>query len=283
MFLRSLAISIVALISGGCITFQEQSISYAHDVESDRLLVHSTYVGIYGDGLFGSYEGDDPYGLTFEEQNELTLAASGQQMYFFDNWIQVLDLNEVRRQLADPPGAFVSRRDRAADQARRELLKVVIDNVTISKGPFYLDSADRLCAVQRMTVTNLSAVIKVLNASWRPYVRSVAAQDPDWASRAITIESVLAFTGNQLTVRYPGYTEDPGIKPEDVSRVFNDAGIVTLVVGRSDAERVTVTKTIERGYLPNAVGFVRQRFGIATEFDPALDAERFFAGAGRFP
>jgi len=278
---RSLSITSIALMSVACITFQEQSISYRHDVERDRLLVHSTYVGIYGDGLFGLPEEDDPYGLTREEQDELTLVASGQQMYFFDNWNQVLDLDDVRRQLANPPGTFVSQRERAADQARRELLKVLADNVTMSKGPFYLDSAARLCAVQRMTVTNLTAVIKVLNASWQPYVRSVAVEDPDWASRAITLETVLAFAGNQLVVRYPGHTEDPGLMPADVSRVFNEAGIVTLVVGRPDAARVTVTKTVEAGYVPNAVGFVRHRFGIATHFDPALDAERFFTETGR--
>jgi hypothetical protein len=279
--LRSLAISIVALMSSACITFQEQSISYRYDVDSDRLLVHSIYAGIYGDGLFGSPEEDDPYGLTGDEEDELVWAASGQQMFFFDNWSQVLDLDEARRQLANPAGAVVSQRDRAADQARRELLRALADNVTMSKGPFYLDSAGRLCAVQRMTVRNLSAVIKVLNASWQPYVRSVAVEDPDWASRAITIDSVLAFTGNQLVVRYPGWAEDPGTIPGDVSRVFNEAGIVTLVVGRPDAARVTVTRTMETRYLPNAVGFVRQRFGIATRFDPALDAARFFTGTGR--
>jgi len=279
--LRSLSIATVAVMSTACITFQEQTISYRHDMESDRLLIYSTYVGIHGDGHFGWSDDDDPGGLTLEEQDELTSAALGQQLYLFDNWIPVLDMEEVRRQLRSPAGSFVSELDRLADKARRELWNVLVDNVTISGGPFYLDPANRLCAVQRVTVTNLSAVVSALNASWQPYVRSVAVDDPDWASRAVTIEPVLTFTGNRLTIRYPGYADEHETSLGGVVGVLNTGGIVTLVVGRSETSRVTITKTVETDYLPNAVGFVRQRVGITKAFDPGLDADRFFAAARR--
>ena len=201
--LPSLSIVAVAVLSSACITFQEQTIAYRHDVERDRLLIHTTYVGIHGDGRFGWSE-DDPEGLTVEEQEELASAALGQQLFVFDNWTRVLDMDEIRGQLARPARSFGSELDRSADKAKRELWNTLIENVTMSGGPFYLDRANRLCAVQRVTVTNLSGVIRALNALWQPYVRSVAVEDPDWASRAITVEPVLAFTGNQLTMRYPG-------------------------------------------------------------------------------
>lgn len=280
--LRSLIIIVVvAAMSAACITFQEQTISYRHDVERDQLLIHSTYVGIYGDGRFGGYEDDAPGVLTVEEQDELASAALGQKLYFFDNWSLVLDMDEVRRQLQKPTGSFGSELDRIADKAKRELWNTLIENVTMSGGPFYLDRANRLCAVQRVTVTNLSGVIRALNALWQPYVRSVAVEDPDWASRAITIEPVLTFTGNQLTIRYPGYAGEDETTPGGVVRAFNVGGIVTLVVGRPDASRVTITKTVETDYLPNAVGFVQQRVGIARDFNPVVDADRFFSSAGR--
>ena len=279
--LRSLSIVAVAVLSAACITFQEQTISYRHDVEHDRLLVHSTYVGIHGDGRFGAFEDDDPDGLTVEEQDELASAALGQQLYFFDNWIRVLDMEDVGRQLARPSRSWAAELDRIADKARREWWRVLVENVTISGGPFYLDPANRLCAVQRVTVTNLSAVVGAFNASWRPFVRSVAVEDPDWASRAITIEAVMAFTGNQLTIRYPSDTGENESSLGDVVRAFKEGGIMTLVVGRPSSSRVTITKSVESGYLPNAVGFVRQRLGIAKKFDPVVDADRFLSSAGR--
>ena len=55
-------------------------------------------------------------------------------------------------------------------------------------------------------------------------------------------------------------------------------GMVTIAFGRADSagESLTGPGDSER-YSPVAVPFVRNNFGLAEKFDPAADAERFFA------
>jgi hypothetical protein len=265
----------VMLASVGCITFEEQTMSYEHDPEHDRLRVHTTYIGVFGDGLFSESDEMPANELTPEEKDELLAAARGQQIYFFDNLDRVIDLVELRGQLAMPAPPFAASADRAVADAKRAVWNSLLANATISNGPFYLDSRGRLCAVQRMTIVNLSSVVKAVNRALRLQAAALADEDPEWSREAVAVSEWLVFEGNRFTVRYP---RDNGHSSFAFPGALGPgASVVTRVFGDFDARRVTVSNRVEGRFVPNAIGFVRQHIGLELKFDAVLDADRFFS------
>jgi hypothetical protein len=272
-------IASLAATTAACITFEEQTMSYHHDVAGDRLLIYTTYSGIYGDERFGA-SAEDPGTLTPDEEEDLLSVVAGRRIYFFDSWTRVIDLDELGRQLSAPAKVPVSTLDRAANEAKRTLWATLVANVTISNGPLYLDRRGRLAGVQRVTIVNLRATITTINRALHAYALSLAMEDPEWSERASTIGQWLAFDGNEFTLRYPrdGETGNPfslpGLAPPDQP-------IITRIYGTPDGTRVTVTAPVAGRYIPNAVTFIEKRVGLESQFDPEIDAAMFFAGKCR--
>jgi hypothetical protein len=151
--------------------------------------------------------------------------------------------------------------------------------MTITNGPFFQDQSGRLCAVQHVTIVNLTETLKLLNVGLTWYAAALAEEDPLWSAQAATIREWLAFDGNLFTVRYPREGESPLLFPNPPL----DAGnlIKTQRFGAVDAKRVTVNERVEGRYIPNAVAFVKARFGLSAEFDPQQDADSFFGSTSR--
>jgi hypothetical protein len=265
MITRTLFTIALGILSAGCITFEQQTLTYQRRVAEDRLLIYNVYTGIYGDSE-GSEEAV-PAELSQREQQELTAAVRGRQAYFFDNWIQAIDLDELEAQLRAGPDPDLSPSKRRADDAEREAWAALVKNMSISNGPFFQDEAGRLCAVQRITISNLSETLRLLNVALTEYASAQSADDPAWL-HALGTREWLTFDGNRFTFRYPSDEGDAGDR------------VRTRVVGSIDAPRVTLTGRVRDRYRPNALEFVGSRFGIQSPFDPREDADRFFASAG---
>lgn len=264
---------VLATWSAGCITFEKQSLTYEHRETEDRLLIYNVYLGIYGDDelRWNIHRGF----LTEPEQVDLNETVEGRRLFLFDNGLDVIDLDEMKKALTFPVEDGLAPEELRAEQGRRELWAALLANMSFSNGPFFLNSDGRLCAVQRITVTNLSRVIRLTNIAMHLTAEAAASEDAEWPPEAVYVREWIAFEGNRLTVR--GLAQ---LNPEDD---WTSEIIQTRIFGTVDAPRVTITEHRDDAYRPNAIAFARTRFGVLTDFDLQADMERFFAGQPKPP
>jgi hypothetical protein len=264
----------VVAFSAGCISFEQQTVSYQHDAARDRLLVHIVHSGIHGDAR--------PKGLTEAEQADLLEAVQGRQVYLFDSWLPIVDLDALCIDLAEPVNPHVSEAAQQAEIALRDWRALLAVNIQISNGPFYVDGAGHLSAVQHITVSNVRALVQSGNRVWRQQAEARLIGEPDepeWMMAA-SIADPVQLNGNQLVLRYLADGELPGERRWLDAGVLNVLdGVATLTLGSPAAPRVTFATSPKHSYQPSAVEFVRHRFGLAERFDPRADADAFFAGA----
>ena len=271
----------IAVLAAGCVTFEQQTVSYQHDEARDRLLVHVVYSGIHGDAAFTPAVRLTATELTEAEKTDLVEVVRGRQVYLFDNWLPIVDLDALCVDLAEPMDPHVSDAERVAEIALRDWWTLLARNMHISNGPFYIDDGGKLSAVQRITISNFRAVVQSANRAWTLQAEAWLLDEPEWESAARIAEPI-RITGNQLVLRYPAGDEVPGERRWLNAGILNSAdGIATLTLGSPAAPRVTFATPSADHYLPNAVEFVRQRFGLAERFDPKTDADAFFAGTRR--
>lgn len=268
-----------AAFSAGCISFDQQTVSYHHDTARDQLRVHIVYSGIRGDTALTPAVRTGATGLTEAEQADLLDVAQARQIYLFDSWPPIVDLDALCTELAEPMNPHVSDAVRLADIALRDWWTLLVANVQISNGPFYIDGTGRLSAVQRISISNLGAVVKSANRAWALQAEAWLLDAPEW-EWAARIEEPFRITGNQLILRYPAGDESPGERRWLDGGILNIVdGIATLTLGSPAAPRVTFVTPSAGHYQPNAVEFVRQRFGLAAHFDPRADADSFLSGS----
>ena len=267
----------VAAFSAGCITFEQQTVSYRHDPGRDVLLVQIVYSGIHGDATHESGVGVTTPGLTEVEQADLVEAVRGNQIYLFDSWLPVFDLDALCLELAERAYGAPDE----AELARREFWRLLAANVRISNGPFYLDGQGRLSAVQHIRITNLGAVVRSANRFWAVETEALLMEAPEWEPAA-RIDQPVQFVGNQLILRYPAGEEVPGQRRWLDAGVLKVAdGVATLTLGSPTASRVTFVTPSAGRYVGNAVEFVRQHFGLDAGFDPKADADALFGWTRR--
>ena len=215
---------------------------------------------------------------------------TGEQVFFFGNFLAGVDLAEFRDQIDRPPDPDTTPTAQAARAADNELNALIVANVHISNGPFYLDGAGRLCGVQRVTVTRVSAILSAVNVATRADQADEAVNPKTPATmRAVYDHAAtdprpsIVMDGNRVVVRAPSSRRD--FDERDDSEFTRAGGTVsfaddisTMSFGRSHSEREALTLPVHPGqYRPNAIAFVREHFGLAEEFDPVADADRFFS------
>jgi hypothetical protein len=276
------AAAFICLLSSGCIQFERQLLTYRHDPGSDTLRVYQRYVGVFADGTtVGTLLSGESSSLgaprhreelNADEQKQLLDAFTGQQTYTFSSWLSI-DFAEFRTEKTWLP---------------HDAAPVLLANLHVSNGPFYLDAEGRLCAVQRITVTHISKVLAALEAA----VRSDLAKDMGPRSSeqyaldlrvAADPSPLVALEGNRVTLRRPQLREDFDSDDYDhivhagVHVAFAD-DVVTFAFGRTDTYQEFFAVLPDAGvtYVGNAVAFVREQFGIAERFDAQADAARFF-------
>jgi hypothetical protein len=271
----------IAALSMGCVTFEQQTVSYQHDEAGDRLLVHIVYSGIHGDSAFTPTVRLPAMDLTGAEKADLVEVVRGSQVYLFDNWLPIVDLDALCVVLGEPIDPYASEAARSAGVALRDWWTLLAANVEISNGPFYINGTGRLSAVQHITISHLSAVVTSANRAWSQQAETWLSSEPEWEVAARIVQPA-QLNGNQLVLRYPAGDEPTGERRWLDAGVLSIVdGIATLTLGSPTTPRVTFVTPLANHYVPNAVGFVRQRFGLLEHFDPKADADVFFAGTRR--
>ena len=305
---RLLTCSALALLAAGltgCLDWVQQTATYHHDPKADTLRIFQTY-----HGLFGS---DEPGEITRNEIEQLDSVLKGQRTFFFANWIAEFTRTKIEEALTnslaatpDGTGAELARQT-AQKQDLEALLKLLLANVRVENGAFYLDAEKRLGGVQRVTLTRFSQLVPAANRVVRNLLLEEAAK-PDgsderkallnrWLERK---HDNLTVTGNRLLIRGPvsraEYDKAVADEPKYQKllaefragggevRHENDEALIR--VGTEAAPRVSVRLSVaEKPYRTNLVQYLQGRQPIRATFAPAAAAEEFLhaapAGLGR--
>lgn len=296
--LRSFVAVGLALLSAGCLEFQQQTLTYRYDLKTDTFRIFQVYEGIFG--------GDQPSGLSEKEQEELQSVLSGHRTFFFSNWIMEYDRDQARKELdslGKPEAGQDAKDDPAARSRRQSFFRLLLDNVDVENGGFYLDGRHRLCGVQRITITRFSSLVASANEQIRDLLRAEANREkvtPE--ARALYLKSAtqqqpfLAIEGNRLHLRLP-FTQDAFEKSfgprSDATRQlgefqrrggtfsYKDNQVDWSFGSPSDRMSNLALAVSDKPYNANALDAVRKRSVIQENLDVRAAAKAFVLGAGR--
>lgn len=280
--------------AGGCLEFEEQTMSYRYGVESDELRIFQVYRGIFGVDGGPTLSGD--------EQKQLDSVLGGERTFFFANWIFEIDLaalRDFREQLKDPQQTDFPAADRPA---LTKLLDTAVASIRIENGATYLDGEGRLSGVQSVTVSKASDLLAAINACTPALLKAQAAEEATSPADRLAIEAFLRKgdaklvhrQGNRFSLTWPmspaSYEEEFGAAAENQQRLreiraagigisFED-GVATFSVGDRDADSTSITLTFSNEkYRPNAVGAVKEKRPVEPAFDPVAAGKTFLLGA----
>ena len=288
---RFFALLTVILALTGCIEFERQTLTYEHDAAADTLLIHQTYHGIYGAA--------DLSQLSAQEQGQLADVMSNQRTFFFANWIFELNVKSFKETLtnnAEPETDLLKETQR---RATTNMLALLVTNVCVENGEFYLNDEGRPCGTQRVTIRNVSKLLAAGNEAtrrlWEVELKGDrAAEERELIKASLARpEPFFSLAGQQINFRYPlaraEYdqlgADDPKHWKHLISEFIRQGGTMThengeirLRFGRIDAKRETVTLPMagKENYRPNTVAHLREKYGVSGTFDPKQDAEAFF-------
>ncbi|MFM8471029.1 MAG: hypothetical protein ACKODH_13880 [Limisphaerales bacterium] len=287
----------LALALTGCIEFERQTVTYEHDAKADTLRIHQTYHGIYG--------ADDVTQLSEKEREQLAEVMSGQRTFFFNNWISEINIERLKETLAEEAAPKTNSLNEAARRATTNLVTLLIANVRIENGKFYLNEQGQPCGTQRVTVRNVCKVIEAGNALVRRALEVEMKKNDDAAERELMNASLarpepfITLTGQQIRIRFPQPREefnkvgDESAKTKQFINEFiraggtlaHENGEVHVRFGRVDAARESVTLPMPglESYRGNAAGHLRQNYGLATGFDPKRDLAEFLSAKSAGP
>ena len=293
---RLFPLFLLPVLLTGCLEFEHQTMSYHYDRATDTLRIFQDYHGIFG----ADAKGKAGEGLNAEEQEQLESVLKGQRTFFFSNWIFEYNREQLEQQLQDlkiPEKRAELKQPEAGLASLEKLLKLLIENVRVENGPFYLDAGKKLCGVQYVTVTRCSAVIAAANEAAPYFVRSQAAEENhSEQDKAIALKfadhpfPVVQLDGNALTVRWPvsraSYDQEFGPSAKDAAELAearqaglnfsfeDDAAICKL--GKA-ADTITSLKLTfsTNTYVPNLVGPAGKQHVIRDTFDAKTAADDF--------
>ena len=290
LMLKSLlAFLALAVALTGCIEFERQTLTYEHDAKADTLLIHQTYHGLYG--------AEDVTHLSEKEREQLADVMKGQRTFFFANWISELNVGSWKETLTADVIPKTNSLEEAFRRAETNLLTLLIANVRIENGKFYLNEKGQPSGTQRVTIRNLSKILEVGNALMRRGLevemkgKATAAERELLNASLARPEPFFMLTGQQIRFRAP-YPKDEFDKLGAADEKFrhflaefvrlggamsHEKGEIHLRFGRTDATRETVTLPMagKESYRANAVGHLRDSYGLAKDFDAKRDAEEF--------
>jgi hypothetical protein len=308
MLLRFCSIALAIYLSG-CIEFEEQTMSYHFDEASDSMRVFQDYRGIFG----ADAKGKAGAPLSGEERGQLESLIAGQRTFFFNNWIFEYDretleqarveLDETRKKLKDPKLDEEVTLKESDIPKLENLIDIVLANVSIANGDFYLDASGKLCAAQSVTANNVSAILAALNQCGPISMNQYSLKDNTSPADQMAIAKfaknaklkMIELDGNALLMRWPisqaSYHEQFGAKPQDLAWLtkIREAGlgiafaddIVTFTLGKKDDEITNLTLGFSNGkYTTNAIASARALHRVKARFDPIAAAEMFLLRDG---
>ena len=290
-FISCFLLACLVLLTG-CLEFEQQTLTYRYDAKTDMLRIFQVYKGIFG------ADGND--GLSKDELEQVDSVLTGQRTFFFSNWIWEFNRNALREtmdELKKPSAQQESKMEPAALVRAETLLNLVLENVSVENGPFYLDQQGKLCGVQRVTVKQCSKIIAAANPVIRDYLKVEAAKDDTSAeNRSLYLKSAerqreyIKIDGNQfrLTLPFPrqDYEKTFGPNASDTRMIeqFKRCGgkisfakdELSLIAGEPTNTTASVTLSDStKPYVPNALETVKKRASIELQFDAEAAAKRF--------
>jgi len=297
MFRKLLPFLALAVALTGCIEFERQTMTYEHDAKADTLRIHQTYHGIYG--------ADDVTQLSAQEREQLADVMKGQRTFFFANWIFELNVEGFKEELAGAVDPKTNSLEEAYRRAKTNVLALLVANVRVENGKFYLDDKGQPCGTQRVTLRNVSKLLEAGNVFARKALE-VAMKGKETATERELINASLArpepfitLVGQQIRFRFPlSKAEfDKLDEGDEKLRHFfaefariggamsHEKGEVHMQFGRTDATRETVTLPMagKESYRGNALAHLRDTFGLAKDFDPKKDMEGFLRAKAAAP
>lgn len=296
MLKRLLPVLAPVLALTGCIEFERQTVTYEHDAKADTLLIHQTYHGLYG--------ADDVTHLSEKEREQLDSVMKGQRTFFFSNWILELNVEGFKEQLAAAVDPKTNSLEEAHRRAQTNLLTLLIANVRIENGKFYLNEKGQPCGTQRVSIRSISKVLDAGNALMRRQLEA-EMKGKDTAAERELINASLArpepfftLTGQQIRYRFPLSKAEFEKKSEDRAAerftaefvkaggaVSHESGELHVRFGRTDSAResLTLPMTTEKPYQTNALAHLRETYRFAKDFDPKKDMEEFLRAKAAGP
>ena len=292
-----LAACMALLLATACLDFEKQTMTACYYPKTDTMVILQNYEGIFGDDL-----GDEPSEREFDELNSV---LNGRVTFFFDNFGAVYDADQLAESIVEMKSELAkgnSELDGAIVERQIGLIKLLLANVKIGAGPFYLKKNDRLCGMQRVTIRNVKTIIEAVNVSLRDLILSEPNDgDLDEASWALLRkvaargENLFLIKGNQMQIRLPmtarGYRQVFFAKDDPVGAELTQLGInlahagqlATLTIGKPGAPWMVLAgqKKNEEKYIPNMVREVRARKGIEKDFDLAKYTKEFFKSSDK--
>ena len=285
------------LLATACLDFERQTMTACYYPKTDTMVILQNYESIFGDDL-----GDEPSEREFDELNSV---LNGRVTFFFDNFGAVYDADQLAESIVEMKAELAkgnAELDGAIVERQIGLIKLLLANVKIETGPFYLKKNNRLCGVQRVTIRDVKKIIKAVNISLRDFILSEPndndLDDASWAllrKAAARGEDLLLIKGNQMQMRLPmtakGYRQLFFAKNDPVGGELAQFGIhlahagqlATLTIGKPDALLMVLSgeKNNKKKYVPNMVREVRVRNGIEEGFNLLKYNKEFFAACDK--
>lgn len=277
----------------GCLEFEEQSMSYRYDEQTDTLYIFQEYRGIFG--------GERKEGLSSDEVEQLSSVLSIERTFFFANWIfeyNRANVQETQKELKGPAAADDASTTPEERKQLQDLAELLLANVKVENGPFYYDANRHLCGAQKVTIKQASKIIRSANLVMPLALRSLAKDDDQKDNRAVMLKAAerrkefIRLEKNVLSVVWPVNKQDfdkvfgPAAEPLMMVTAFKKSGgkaefkddEMHLSMGTPQDRITTLTLPVamaEKDYkdsLPNAVEEVKKRAVILDKFD--LEAAR---------
>ena len=164
MTIVRLALLPVVLFLSSCIAFTSQTMTFRYDQRADRLHIFQIYQGIHGK--------DAGAGLTVEERKELESVIKGERTFFFANWITEFSRAGIEKSVKELEAKKEKTKNEKLNLAR---MKMVLANVKVRNGRFYLDARNRLSGYQYVTVSHFSKLLEAANRAISQSVKNVKA------------------------------------------------------------------------------------------------------------
>ncbi len=292
-----LAVCCVLLLTG-CLDYGQQTLTYRYDRKSDTLCIFQIYQGIFGE--------DQQVGLSEKELAQLQSVLSGQRTFFFANWIWEYDRDEVSKGLDNldrPDAPPEAKMDAAAHTRRETFFRLLLDNVQVENGAFYLDDQGKLCAVQSVTVSRFSKLVAAGNGQICDLLKLEANGEKVSAEEhALYLKSAgqqrpyITISGNQLRFRLPitrsAFEKSYGPNSSAAKQVeeFRQRGgkvafannEMKWSLGAQSDRATTLTLSVsEKPYVANALDAVKSKAVLHEQMDIAMAAKAFVQGATR--
>ncbi len=200
-----IAAALCLLGASSCIEFESQTLTFRYDNATDTLRIFQLYEGIYGN--------DSQDSLSVKEAKQMASVLNDERTFFFANWIfecskpQLEQFVAQEREKQDDPNQ--KPREKAAKQELVAFAEMLLANVQIENGPYFLNAEQKLSGYQLVTVENASKVVDQAN---RAISFSVLAWPPDDvppASRRRILEAAgrgyqwIRLDGNSIRGRFP--------------------------------------------------------------------------------